>query len=125
MGDGFRSAEELTSFFHAHGGLHDVRLNQVSYDIDNETFVVSVDDLNANFADTEEYVGERRCELLFEKAEALKLDVENREGVCISEARILRSGSKWRLEIDLRLGAGSFGGRSIVVLFEALRIVDT
>ena len=106
------------------GGLHDVEVERVEFDPLDQTLVLVVSDINANFAGLPDYKGSSACRLIFGGVKAFAFDVETEEAVRISRAAIAHQESSLRLEADLNLGGGTLTGgrRSIAEPFDSLRI---
>lgn len=117
---------DLVNYFAQMGGLHDVWINRINYYTAQRRLTIALDDINANFEGLPDYIGVEPCVLAFENVERVFLDVETDEGICISDARVFKDNSLFRLELDLRLGGRDSNGGSIVVIFnELLKISES
>lgn len=102
------------------GGLHDVRINGISFDLSKEELTFDFDDLNANYEGLPEYTGADPGALVFGGVTRFAIDIDSKEGIRISDARVFAEDSVFRVEMDLSCGAAEFGGSSIVVHFRSL-----
>lgn len=106
-------------------GLHDVFVESIILDVSRQTMIISVEDVNANFANMSGYcaIG---CELRFETCKAVWIDVEPADGITFSDANIAQVGDRFKFEATLRYGAGSEFERrsSIAVSFGELSVVE-
>lgn len=119
--------EDPIEFFASLGNLHDVRVNSLTLDIDEQILYLVVDDLYWNFEGSPEYPGERPCALVFLGVTAVGLDVDIDEGLRISDLRVIEnttSAKPFRLEVDLNIGGVSMAGKSIVASFASVEIED-
>lgn len=114
------------AFAQSLGRFHDVEINGIEIDTSEKVLRLKVDDLNANFTETSEYEGCRRCSLVFLGVREFGFDIDNREGIRITDAFVTRKGREFTLVLDLNLGGGSAteGRGSIRVGFKEMRIVD-
>jgi len=122
------SIENPIEFFAALGGLHDVRINSIALDIEEQILALMLDDLYWNFEGTPEYPGERPCVLLFFGVSAVKFHCGIDEGMRISELRIIEEAGPlkpYRLEVDLNIGGVTKAGKSITASFGALEIENS
>jgi hypothetical protein len=121
-----RTIEDPLVFTASLGGLHDVRIDEMAVNTDDQTLKLILNDINANFADTSEYQGCRPAVLVFQGVTALFLDIDTDEGIRISNVKIVAEPAMLRLDIHLNLGGGeaSGGRRSVSAKFQALQIQD-
>jgi hypothetical protein len=111
--------EDPVGFF-ASIGLHDVRIDALTLDVDSETLRFAICDLFWNMERTDEYPGRFPCTLVFADVHALFLDVEVWDGLRIDDHEIAPSSAKpgyLRLDLDLNIGGGA---RSIGFDFKSL-----
>ena len=112
--------DDPVTFIRNSGGLHDTRVQSLDFSIENETFIMVTDDLNANFADLPEYPGQRPCKIVLRQVSKLLLDLETFDGLWISAATVTKlPGDVLLVEIDTNSGA-----KSIRAEFKALEIHD-
>jgi hypothetical protein len=109
------------------GGLHDVRIDDVTLNIEEQILALLVNDLYRNFEGTPEYPGERRCALLFHGITDLVLDVDINEGMRISELQVMRNtGSQKLFKLEVRLNIGfSAADVNIAASFTTLKILNS
>lgn len=120
--------EDPIEFFGALGGLHDVRINGISLDIEEQILALMIDDLYWNFEGTPEYPGERPCALIFFGVSSLKFHGDIEEGLRIGELRVMEEVGPlkpYRLEVDLNIGGVTKAGKSITASFGSLEIENS
>ncbi|MDO9413625.1 MAG: hypothetical protein Q7T81_13730 [Pseudolabrys sp.] len=115
---------DLKQFFSSLGGLHDVRIDSISIDVDRQTLEFATYNINAAFTNP----GDPDCRpatLIFEGVNSFFMDVDmENEGIRITDVAFVAGAAVQRLEIDLNEGGGkmSRGRRSLIINFKSLQV---
>lgn len=119
--------DDPVEFFAALGGLHDVRINGITLDVEEQVLRIFVDDLYWNFEGSPEYPGERPCALAFLGVTGVKFDFDMVDGLRISGIEVnenISVAQPYALGIDLNIGGTSVAGKSLAAMFTAVEIED-
>lgn len=117
------SVDDPAQFIEKLGGLHDVEVNRLDFDVLAGTLELRVDDLHANFDSLPEDPGRYPCILAFSGITRLAIDVEISEGLRISSASVSSQGNAFTIEIGLNLGGGRGAwDRAVLASFDRLSL---
>jgi hypothetical protein len=119
--------EDPVEFFASLGGLHDVRINGITIDVEEQALRVYIDDLYWHFEGSPDYSGERPCALVFLGVSGVKFDFDMIDGLRIDDVQVNENISPtqlFALGITFNVGGTSPAGKSLVAMFNALEIED-
>lgn len=92
------------SFFDKVGGLHDVRIDKLVIDPDEEGILLSTTDLLANFEGLDGYPGEIPSKIAFHSVHYIRCGLSFEEGFRISHTVVSANSSRFLVHLFLNLG---------------------
>ncbi|MBI2255976.1 MAG: hypothetical protein HYU58_15245 [Proteobacteria bacterium] len=119
--------DDPVGFFASLGGLHDVRINGITIDVEEQILLIYVDDLYWGLDGSPEYPGERPCVLAFLGVTGVKFDFDMVDGVRIHHVQVnenISATQPFALGITLNIGGVSPAGKSLIAMFNAVEIED-
>ena len=118
--------EDPVDFFASLGGLHDVSINGLTIDVEEQVLLIYVDDLYWGLDGSPDYPGERPCVLAFLGVTGVKFDFDMVDGMRIERVQVsenISATQPFALSIDLNIG-GTGAGKSLVAMFTGIEIED-
>lgn len=119
--------DDPIEFFASLGGLHDVRINGITIDVEEQALRVYVDDLYWCLDGQPEYPGERPCALVFLGVTGVRFDFDLVDGLRIHDIAInenISATQPFALSVDLNIGFTSGTAKSLVAMFTTVEIED-
>jgi hypothetical protein len=119
--------DDPVEFFASLGGLHDVQINGITIDVEEQILLIYVDDLYWGLDGSPDYPGERPCVLAFLGVTGVNFDFDMVDGMRIERVQINENISvtqPFALGVDLNIGGTSRAGKSLTAMFTSVEIED-